>query len=116
MCECVCISMCISVYVYNFNEFKGPERLRFSGGLHSKNHSSCREKVIKILQFFTESLTDKCISMHSKYLENSFLPTLIFLSEQLFHEPFLPIPIPTFLKFSLSFFLSPLLISQLLIM
>lgn len=74
VCVCDCVHVC------DLNKSKSHKWPKFSEVLNSKNHSSCKEKVIKILQFFTQSLTDKCILMHSKYLENSFLPILDFLT------------------------------------
>lgn len=84
VCECVHMSVnvcvCDCVHVCDLNKSKSPKWPKFSEVLNSKNHSSCKEKVMKILQFFTQFLTDKCILMHSKYLENSFLPILDFLT------------------------------------
>lgn len=72
---CDCIYMCVC----DLNKSKGSKEPRFTEALNSKNHIPCREKVIKILHFFTQSLTDKCILMHSKYLENSCLLVPDFL-------------------------------------
>lgn len=65
ICECVCICVCVN----NLNKSNSSEWPNFSEML--KNNNSFREKIIKILQFFIQSLTDKCILIHSKYLENS---------------------------------------------